>query len=80
MEIKNIIFVEANVMNISAIFNFIPLMASEEMIFEYFFANLSLGLPWQPIKFRGLDKIQMFGRRLLKEHLCKTFVKRAAMR
>ena len=37
-------------------FSFIPLMASVEMIFEYFFANLAFRLPWQPIKFRGLDK------------------------
>ena len=31
-------------------------MASVEMIFEYVFANLAFRLPWQPIKFRGLDK------------------------
>ena len=54
-------------------------MASEEMIFEYLFANLSFRLPWQPIKFRGLDKIHMFGRGLLKEHLCKMFVKTSAI-
>ena len=33
MAIKNKNFVEANVMNILQSFNFIPLMASEEMIF-----------------------------------------------
>ena len=55
-------------------------MASEEIISEYFFANLSFQLPWQPIKFIGLDKIYMFGRGILKEHFCKTFVKISAMR
>ena len=30
-------------------------MASE-MIFEYFFANLSFRFQWQPIKFSSLDK------------------------
>ena len=44
------------------------------MIFFLFFCvNLSFWLPRQPIKFRGLDKIHMFGRGgLLKEQLCKT--------
>ena len=49
-------------------------MASEEKIFKYFFANLALKLPWQPIKYSGLDKIYMVGRGLLKKHFCKTFV------
>ena len=67
-------------MNISTKFSFIPLMASEEMFFEYLFANLAIRLPWQPIKFSGLDKIHIFGRGLLKEHFCKTFVKISAVR
>ena len=54
-------------------FSFIPLMASEEKIFEYFFA-------WQPIEFSGLDKIHMVGRGPLKEHFCKSFVKLSVMR
>ena len=29
---------------------------------------LDVEVPWQQIKFSGLDKIHMFGRRLLKEH------------
>ena len=49
-------------------------MASEEKIFEYFFANLAL------IKFRDLVKIHMVGRGPLKEDFCKTFVKISAMR
>ena len=53
-------------------FSFIPHTASEEI--EYFFANLSFRLPWQPIKFSSLDKIHMLHRRLLKENFCKTFV------
>ena len=43
-------------------------MASEEKIFEYFFKKLAFRLPWQPIKFSGLDKIHMVSRGLLKEH------------
>ena len=45
-------------------------MASEE-IFEYFFPNSAFRLPWQLIKFRGLDKNGMFSRGLLKEHCVK---------
>ena len=56
-------------------FSFNPFMTSEEIMFDYFFANLAFRLPWQPVKFRGLDKIHMFGRGLLKEHFFKTFVK-----
>ena len=50
------------------------------MIFEYFFTNLAFWLPWQLIKFSGLNKIHMFGRGLLKEHFCKTFVKISTVR
>ena len=66
-------------MNISAKFNFIPLMASE-VIFDYFFSNLAFQLPWQQIKFIKLDKIHMLHRGLLKEHFCKTFVKISTVR
>ena len=59
--IQNFSFAEVNVMNISAKFQLYPLMASEEMIFEYFFSNLAFRLPWQPIKFRGYVKNDMFG-------------------
>ena len=52
-------------------FSFIPLTASEEKIFEYFFENLHFMLPWQPIKFSHLDKIHMNRRGLLKKHFCK---------
>ena len=55
-------------------------MASEEMIFENLFANLAFWLPWQPIKFSGLELIHIFGRVLLNEHFCKTFVKVSAVR
>ena len=60
-------------------FSFIPLMASEEMIFIYFFANLAFRLPWQQIKFSSLDKVCMLHRGLLKEHFCKEFVKASAV-
>ena len=52
-------------------------MASELMIFQIFFANLAFRLPWQPIKFTSLDKIDRVSRGLLQEHRnsVKTFVK-----
>ena len=43
-------------------------MASELMIFQFFFANLAFRLPWQPIKFSSLDKIDRVSRGLLQEH------------
>ena len=52
-------------------FSFIPLMISEEKIFEYFFENLPFMLPWQTIKYSDLDKIHMNHRGLLKKHFCK---------
>ena len=48
-------------------FSFIPIMASEEKIFQY----LLFKLPWKPIKFSDLDKIHMAHRGLLKEQFCK---------
>ena len=48
-----------------------PLTASEEKTFEYVFEDLPFMLPWQPIKFRDLDKIHMNRRGLLKKHFCK---------
>ena len=60
-------------------FSFIPLMASEKKIFEYFFKNLVFRLPWQPIKISDLDKIHMVGKGLLKKHFCKTFFKTSAV-
>ena len=69
--IKNINFIEAYVMNISAKFQ---LHAPYGFwFFNIFCTNLSFRLPWQPIKFSGLDKIHMFGRRLLKDHFWKNF-------
>ena len=59
-------------------FSFIPFTASEEKIFEYFFENLPYMLPWQPIKFSDLDKMNRRG--LLKKHFCKPFVTISAMR
>ena len=52
-------------------FSFIPLTASEEKIFLYFFENLPLMLLWQPIKFSDLDKIHVNRRGLFKKHFCK---------
>ena len=42
--IKNIIFVEANVMNIYAKFQIHPLTVSEKKIFEYFFRKFRLSV------------------------------------
>ena len=61
--------------------SFIPLTASEEMVFERFILQI------YPFRCHGNQsnsevwtKIHIFGRGLLKEHLCKTFVKISAMR
>ena len=42
-------------------------MASDLMIFQIF-ANFAFRLPWQPIKFSSLDKIDRVSRGLLQEH------------
>ena len=55
--IKNTVFVETNVMNILPSFSFIPLMASEEMISEYFFLNFSLSVAM------ATNEIQRFGQK-----------------
>ena len=60
-------------------FSFIPLMASEKKIFEYFFKNLVFRLPWQPIKISDLDKIHMVGKGLLQKPFCKTLFKTSAV-
>ena len=71
-------FVEVNVMNISAKFQLHR--PTSEKIFYYFFSNLAFQLPWQPIKFSSLEKINKVGNGLPKEHFCKTFVKISAVR
>ena len=58
---KNTISLEANVMNITAKFKLYPNMASEELIFQYLFANLTFQLSCRQ-KFSGLDKNGMLGR------------------
>ena len=60
----NINFVDANVMNILQSFSFMPLMASDFLIFLCKFI-LSVAMATNQIR---LDKIYMFGRGLLKEH------------
>ena len=67
--IKNIVYVEANVMNMYAKFHLHP---SYGFLEEDFFENLPFMLPWQPIKFSDLDQIHMNRRGLLKKHFCKT--------
>ena len=68
---KNIIYVAANVTNMYAKFQLHPPYSFWGEDFEYFFENLPFMLPWQPIKFRDLDKIHMNRRGLLKKHFCK---------
>ena len=68
--IKNIFYVEANVMNMYAKFQLYRLTASEK-IFEYLFKNLPFMLPWQLINFSDLDKIHKNRRGLLKKRFCK---------
>ena len=53
-------------------FSFMPLMVSEIFVVVVVFL-ISFRLPWQSIKFRGLDKIHMFDRGLLKEHFWNIF-------
>ena len=79
-DIKNIIYVEANVMNIYATFQLHPPYGFwEEDFWIFFFENLAFRLPWQPIKISSLDKIHMVGRGLLQKHFCKTFFKISAV-
>ena len=54
---KNIIFVEANVMNISAKFQLHPLIASEEMIFLILFREFILSVAM------ATNQIQRFGKK-----------------
>ena len=71
---RNVTFVEATNVNISAKFQLhTPYGFWDD--FEKLLANLAFLLPWQPIKFSGLDKIHIFDIGLLKEQFCKTFVK-----
>ena len=75
--IKNIIYVEANVMNIYAKFQLHPPYGfwEEVFFFNIFSTNLAFRLPWQPIKISDLDKIHMVGRGLLQKHFCKKKIK-----
>ena len=69
---KNIIYVEAIVMNMYAKFQFHPSYDFwGEDFWIFFFENLTFMLPWQPIKFSDLDKIHLNSRGLLKQHFCK---------
>ena len=77
---KNISFVEANVMNISAKFQLYSPYGFWGDDFWIFFREFILSVAMATNKFSGLDKINMFGRGLLKEHSCKTFVKISAAR
>ena len=55
-------------MNISAKFEFHLPYGFRVDDFSKCFANLAFRLPWQPIKFSSLDKIDRVSRGLLQEH------------
>ena len=69
--IKNDIFVEANVMNMSTKFQLHTPYDFWVEDFLIFVRKFTLMLPWQPIKFSDLDKIHMNRRGLLKKRFCK---------
>ena len=73
--IKNDNFVEANTINISAKFQFIPHIAFEELIFLYFSQT-------KPSRCHDnhLDKKYMFGRGPLSTNISKKLVKISAMK
>ena len=76
---KNIVYVEANVMNIYAKFQLHPPYGFwQEDFWILFFEYLAFRLPWQPIKISDLDKNHMVGRGLLQKHFCKTVFKISA--
>ena len=75
---KNIINVEANVINSYAKFHLHPPYGFWEEVF-FFLENFDFRLPWQPINISDFDKIHVVGRKLLQEHFCKTFVKISAV-
>ena len=74
---KNILFVEVNVMNLSAKFQLHPpLMLLRRLFFREFILSVAMAT----YQIQHLDKIHTSGRGLLKEHFCKTFVKIFAVR
>ena len=77
-ELKKATFVETNVMNISAKFQLHLPYGFWEDDFQVFFHKFSLSVTNQIQQFG--QNSYMFGRGLLKEHFCKTFVKISAMR
>ena len=77
---NNTIYVEVNIINIYAKFQFRPLLPSEKRIFEYLFRKFSLSVTMATKKNSDLDKIQVVGRGLLHEHFRKTFVKISAVK
>ena len=69
--IKNITFVEENVLCKYVKFQLILLTVSEKKNFEYFcFENLPFMSPSQPIKSSDLDKSRMKHGGLLNKHFC----------
>ena len=69
--IKNITFVEGNVLCKYAKFQLHPPKVSEKKNFEKNFENLPFMLPSQPIKSSNLDKSRMKHGGLLNKHFCK---------
>ena len=70
-KIKNITFVESNVLCKYAKFSFILLTISEKKNFDFFVENLPFMSPRQPIKSSDLDKSCVKHGGLLNKHFCK---------
>ena len=80
--IKNIIYLEANIMNMNiyAKFQLHPsLWLLRRRFLNIFFENLAFRLPWQPSIISDLDKIHMLGRGLIQKHYCKSFLEISAV-
>ena len=68
---RNILFVEANVMNISTKFQLHTLYGFWEEDFWKFFHEFSVSVAMATNQMQQLDKIHMVGKGLLKKHFCK---------
>ena len=64
---KNTNFVEGNVVNSPAKFQLRPLIAYEEMIFEYVFCKFSLSVAMATNQIERIGQNNTFGRGLLKK-------------
>ena len=71
IKIKNITFIEGNVLSKYAKIWLHPPSGFWEMVFKHFYKNWPFLPPRQPIKYTDLDKSYMKHRWLLNKHFCK---------